>query len=320
MIHFEHPAMLIALAVVPPLGYLWWRTVKRVDRAAADSTGRTQHAANVRRGAARLAALCCLIVGLAGPCVVGGGAALPHTVPTVFVLDVSASMAAQDVVPDRITQGREAIERICDLLPGTRTALVAGAEDAAVVCPLTADRAAFLSILRQARAGWMSGYGTRIERGLDLAVQMLDRENCPGAIVLVSDGEDPGGVPERALTKLRKSGNVLHTLVVGTTQGVPVSELPIARGTEETGERTRARPQRMAEWAAAGGGAAWQADAQDASLPRQREEIVPAGQVMRAATDRGAALRLSTWCYLSAALLMLLDGLIPFDRRRPAER
>lgn len=310
---FQRPAALIGLAALPFLWLLWSRACRVVRRfqhlsggpASAAEPDRTSTAgANAARGALRLAALASLIVGLADPAAFAPGALSPASVPVVFVLDVSASMEARDVEPDRLAAAREAIAHLCSLVPAGRTALVALAQDAAVVCPLTADRAAFLDLLAQARTDWTGAGGTRLLPALRKARDLIIRDGGAGVVVLLSDGENHGESPHRILEQMRRDGIALHTVVVGSREGMKLEGRPAE------GVITRAQPEQMAAWAAGGGGRAWAVTPRGKSLPMQAEELVARGAVRAAALQAGAGRPLSPYLYLLAAILLIADRLL----------
>jgi Ca-activated chloride channel family protein len=311
-LHLQHPILLAGLALVPVLALLWRRAAGRARRAAralgtGDEADAPQH--NAVRGAMRIAALVALLVGLASPVALRRDALVPGLAPLVFVLDVSASMTAGDVEPDRLTAAREAVERLAVLADGARTALVAAAEDAAVVCPPTEDADAFLSLIGQARGDWMSARGTALLPALKAARRLIADDAGAGVVVLVSDGEDHGEPPDRLLGEMRREGIVVHTLVVGSREGVELAELPAA-GTAEEAPLTRARPERMAAWARAGGGRAWAVGPAERSLPVHTAEVLPTGALKRAAARQGVGTPLAPYLFVLAAALLVLEPML----------
>ena len=146
LLHFQRPGALFALALLPVLAVLWRAACRRAKRAAEAAGGAApSDGANAARGILRLAALAALITGLADPVIFAPGSVSSATPPVVFLLDVSASMAARDVAPDRLAAAKEAIRQACLLLPDARTALVATAGDAATRSSLRRRAAALLA-------------------------------------------------------------------------------------------------------------------------------------------------------------------------------
>jgi len=297
-VSFQSPTVLLGLGLVPLLWLAWGQAARQARRIGEHYGGPKSLSGNPLRGAARLLALVLLIAGTAGPGYLGAGVDARAGTPVVFVLDVSASMEARDAVPDRLAAGRAAVRDLCALVPDACAALVAGGEAAAVVCPPTDDRRAFLAILDQAAVGWMPA-GTCVAAGLEAALPLVEREG--GAVILVSDGEDHGPAPDEGLEALRRAGAVVHTVTVGTPVGARVDRATPAGGDPPL---SRARPQAMAEWARSGGGRAWTAPG---GLPARADLVVPPGLRWEAARRRGVLVDLSPWLYAGAALLAALS-------------
>jgi Mg-chelatase subunit ChlD len=316
ILRFQSPAVLAALVVLPILWLLWARACRRTEAARkvlSDGNGPPAgpRRADAWRGALRTAAIGALVVGLAGPSILSAGALSPARipqVPVVFVLDVSASMAATDVGPDRLACACEAVRRICSLLPGARTALVPVSEDATVACPPTADRDAFLQILAQMRTNWMGAGGTRLAEGIRQAHDLIARDTGAGVIMLMSDGEDAGDPLQPLLTQMRRKGTLTHTVTLGSAEGIALKAVPVGAPSGAP-VVTKAQPEQMAAWAAAGGGRAWAMTPAGSLLPTQAEEVVPRQVLLATAQRTGEALVLSPWFYLLAAALLLTDRL-----------
>ncbi|MGD2174372.1 MAG: VWA domain-containing protein [Candidatus Brocadiaceae bacterium] len=307
LLHWQRPALLLALPVVPLLALLWWIACGRARSALRALGGDARFGrVNALRGVLRIGALASLLLGLAAPALIGRGEVASRGVPLVFVLDVSDSMSAGDVAPDRLTRAREGVRRLCSLAPGATTGLVAAAGDAATVCPLTADRAAFLALLARAETNWFGRRGTRLLPALHRAGEMVRAEVENGVIVLVSDGEAHGEKLHGTLAALRGRGCVTHTLTVGTERG---GLLPATPFRDEV--TSRARPDRMARWARAGGGRAWRIDRAEVQLPRRSTELVPGQIAAAAARSAGAGVVLAPFLYAGAALLLVAERLLP---------
>ncbi len=301
----QRPVVLLALAAVPVLGVLWWRACHITNAAAQALWGRNHALVNAARGLLRAGALSALVVALAGPVLRSRLPAIQRAAPVVFVLDISASMEADDTLPSRLAVAKHAIRDVCERLPFAHTALVAAATDATVVCPITADRAAFLAILDSADTSWSSATGTDLVAGVRRAAELLVRDTAgAGVVVLVSDGECRTSLSEREILELRAAGAVLHTVVAGTARGIPLSRLPIATPNQQN--RTRARPQQMAHWAQVGAGRSWLAGQE----PPTARDLLPESVELSVAVARGQARPVSSWLYLSAAALLALDAVL----------
>ncbi|MBF0589775.1 MAG: VWA domain-containing protein [Magnetococcales bacterium] len=139
----------------------------------------------------------------------------------VLVLDLSRSMTAQDIRPNRLTRARHKIDDILQRRKEGRTALVVFAESAFTVTPLTRDSAAIRAQLAALEPDLMPTQGSRAAAGLEMAGELLKQSRTKaGEILLIADGVEPE--TEAAIQTLRKAGHRLSVLGVGTLAGAPI--------------------------------------------------------------------------------------------------
>lgn len=141
----------------------------------------------------------------------------------MLVMDVSGSMAATDLEPNRITAAKDAAREFLDSLPDRmRVGVVSFSDYARLVAPLTADKPAVDEALSNLRVAG----GTAMGDGLAVAVDQirLEREggrNVPATILLLSDGETNRGVPSAdAALAARELEVPVYSIGVGTEAGV----------------------------------------------------------------------------------------------------
>jgi Ca-activated chloride channel family protein len=144
----------------------------------------------------------------------------------VFVVDVSLSMLAEDLAPNRLERAKLAIMDSLPTLEGDRLALVAFAGSASVVCPLTRDSAFFawavdgLGPASAAEEGTMIGDAIR-----KVATDVFDpRERRTKDLVLISDGEDQGSFPAEAAAAAGQQGVRIFAVGLGSGAG---SRIPL---------------------------------------------------------------------------------------------
>ncbi|NJL54626.1 VWA domain-containing protein [bacterium] len=142
----------------------------------------------------------------------------------VFVLDVSASMDAQDVVPSRLERAKLAARQIIEARSGDAFAIVLFAGGAFVQLPLTSDVEAALTFLNAATSRSITQQGTALAAALELALRSFDeRLASQGAIITMSDGEDHTGDPLPAAQEAALRGIPIHTLGYGDSEnGAPI--------------------------------------------------------------------------------------------------
>lgn len=149
----------------------------------------------------------------------------PHRMSLMVVLDLSASMGAADVSPNRLSRARLELTDLLKRLHGERIGLVVFAGEAGMLLPPTDDKQVFAGNLAQANPDLFESPGTNLGAALTLAQQAMQSERHR-AVLLVSDGD---GMPEPALEAARKAANdlaqagiPLYVLGVGSEAGAPV--------------------------------------------------------------------------------------------------
>jgi Ca-activated chloride channel family protein len=145
----------------------------------------------------------------------------------VIAIDVSQSMAANDVGTSRLDAAKAIARRIIDEHPG-RVALVVFESGAEVVSPLTSDDEAVAALLESISPGELSQPGTDLGTGLNAALRLIDSDpGQKGDIVVISDGEDQGNRTEDVIRHLAARGVSVSTITLGSTSG---STIPRGEG------------------------------------------------------------------------------------------
>lgn len=146
----------------------------------------------------------------------------------VFVLDTSLSMATQDLQPNRLWVAQTLIRQMAQQLPGHRVALVQAEGDGVVMAPLTADAAILDLLLDAVQPGSLPTPGTELEPALRRAAGLFGGdEGTHRAMVVLSDGEDHGKGTEPIADELSGRGIIVHTVGVGTLEGMPLLPAPL---------------------------------------------------------------------------------------------
>ena len=143
----------------------------------------------------------------------------------VVAVDLSRSMLAEDVAPNRLERARLSILRLMEQLDGDRIGLVAFAADAFVQSPLTTDYAAAGMFLQAMDPDLMPIQGTDLGEALRVSLDALDQgARDSRVIVLVTDGEDHEGTFSEQLQRAREGNVELYVVGIGSTNGVPIPE------------------------------------------------------------------------------------------------
>lgn len=141
-------------------------------------------------------------------------------VSVLFVLDVSTSMTAEDVLPNRLERAKLDAQAVLDARVGDAFGLILFAGDAFVQFPLTVDSVAASAFLRAATTDAFSRQGTATEQALRLALATLpSAAAAPSVIVLLTDGETHEGDPVAAAQEAAARGVTVHVIGYGTPDG-----------------------------------------------------------------------------------------------------
>ena len=173
--------------------------------------------------------LCCLVLGLVNPKI---GTKLETVkrqgVDIVFAVDVSKSMLAEDIAPNRLEKAKRLVSEIINQLASDRIGIIAYAGQAYPQLPITTDYGAAKMFLQSMNTNMLSSQGTAIDAAIELASTYYnDEEQTNRVLFIVSDGEDHSeGNATEAVELAADAGIQVYTIGVGKTKGVPI---PIKR-------------------------------------------------------------------------------------------
>jgi Ca-activated chloride channel family protein len=265
LLHFLHPLWLLALPALWGLAF-WMGWHKQADGAwpqviDAQLLPALRLQSDNRGGSPwplLVLAWTLAVVALAGP-------AWQHTQSQafhsrsgwVFLLDLSPTMAATDIAPDRATRARYALNDLLDAAQDARVALIAFAGEAHTVTPLTDDVATVRALLPPLAPNLMPETGDAGAPALQNAEQLLHAAGIVhGDVILLSDGVDDAAAAFAQAQRLHQQGHRLHVIGIGTVQGAP---LPDGHGgflqdSQDRTRLTRLRSDQLRRLAELGGG------------------------------------------------------------------
>ncbi|GGG91844.1 BatB protein [Polaribacter pacificus] len=144
-------------------------------------------------------------------------------VDVVFALDVSKSMLAEDIAPNRLEKAKQIISKIIDKLGSDRVGIIIYAGNAYPLLPITTDHAAASMFLQNAGPNMVSSQGTAINEALTLAKTYYNNdEQTNRFLIIISDGEDHQDETSKVAQSMSKEGIKIFTIGVGTEQGGPI--------------------------------------------------------------------------------------------------
>ena len=149
-------------------------------------------------------------------------------VDLVFAIDVSKSMLAEDIAPNRLEKAKRLAGELINQLVSDRVGIIAYASSAIPHLPITTDYAAARLFLSSLDTNMISSQGTAISAAMRLAETYFDDENQTNRVVcIISDGEDHGDDALVAASRAAQLGVTFFTVVVGTEKGAVI---PITKG------------------------------------------------------------------------------------------
>jgi len=242
MIHFEHIEYLWLLLAVPLLALVWafyqWRSRRRLEQWADKGMfprllPDEKRWRPIAKLTLTLLGLALLIVALANPqfgTKIEKGKRAGSDI--AICLDVSNSMMAEDIQPNRLERSKRVISTLLSSLTGDRVSLIVFAGTSYIQMPLTNDYSATKLFLDQVSCDMIASQGTAIGDAIDKAMQTFgygdpDREwvsNKGRTIIVISDGENHEDDAIDAARNARKQGVSVSTIGMGLPTGTPIPE------------------------------------------------------------------------------------------------
>lgn len=242
MFRIANPEYLFALLVIPALiAFFWYSRIQRRKALALFgqkdilsvlmpnvSTGRP-----VFKFMVLLLALTCIIIGIARP---QFGSKLKTEkrkgIELIIALDVSNSMMAEDIQPNRLERAKRAISQLVDKLSNDKIGLIVFAGDAYTQLPITADYVSAKLFLSSISPQMVPTQGTAIGAAIELGVKSFSPQFTGSkAMIIITDGENHEDDAIGAATAAAKDGIVVYTLGMGLPQGGPIPDFSNGRKT-----------------------------------------------------------------------------------------
>ncbi len=233
MMRFENEAMLWGLVLLPVLVGVFW-LVRRWKRRALKSFGDERLVKRIMPEVAfsrpgwkfslLLLGIAGLVIGLANP-QIGTVAEEGQRKGSdlMILLDVSNSMMAGDLPPNRLENAKRAISQLIDQLRSDRIGIIIFAGEAYVQLPITTDYAAAKLFLNNISTSIVPTQGTAIGAAVGMAMKSFDLVNGTSkAMIVMTDGENHEDDAVSAAKEAYAKGVVLHVIGLGSTEGAPV--------------------------------------------------------------------------------------------------
>ncbi|MDO6515953.1 VWA domain-containing protein [Zobellia uliginosa] len=150
-------------------------------------------------------------------------------VDVVFAVDVSKSMLAEDIAPNRLEKAKRLVSEIINQLASDRIGIIAYAGQAFPQLPITTDYGAAKMFLQSMNTDMLTSQGTAINEAIELATTFYnDEEQTNRVLFIISDGEDhsEGNTKDAVEKAVEEEGIRIFTIGVGKAKGAPI---PIKR-------------------------------------------------------------------------------------------
>ena len=331
MYKIEEPIYFYLLAIIPAmivvfLLVLWWK--KRTQRKFSNLSLLKKLAPNSSTFKSTLKLIMLLlgitflVISLVNPKM---GSKLKtikrEGVDIVFALDVSKSMLAEDIAPNRLEKAKQIISKIVDNLGSDRVGIIVYAGNAYPLLPITTDHAAANMFLQNANPDMVSSQGTAINEALDLAKTYYnDDEQTNRFLVIISDGEDHQEETKQMAQDLANKGIKIYTVGVGTEKGAPipmrVGNSMIGYKKDNKGETviTQRKPEILEGIADAANGTYIDGNVTEKPV-KEISDIIATAQKSEFETKQFSDYKDQFQWFLGIALLVLLLDIFLFDKK-----
>lgn len=230
---FQYNWILFLLGIVPFLILIWlsfvyWR--KKQIKKIGDPTLVSQQLRSYSNGNARfkgilaLIALALIITAAANLQKPGKNADLKRKgIDVMIALDLSKSMLAADIKPNRLEKARQFIYKMIDAMPNDRIGFVVFAGHSYLQMPLTTDHAAARLYVQNADPDLIPTQGTVISEALKMCYNGFNsKERRYKSIILITDGEDHDAEAVSLIPSLNDAGIMVNTVGIGSPDGAPI--------------------------------------------------------------------------------------------------
>jgi Ca-activated chloride channel family protein len=246
VIKFAHPEHFVYFLAIVPLAavfwYAWFRKRHALRRYGSDATvlrmipGRSRVKFWLRSGLL-LVASASFVLASANPQIGTKFEEVKRSgIDLIVAVDVSASMLAEDIKPNRMEAAKREIANLINDLKGDRIGIIVFAGDAYSQLPLTTDYNAALLLSDVIAVGIAPRPGTAIGSAIELARKSFAKnEGKYKALVIITDGENHEDDPVASARDAEKEGVVIHTIGMGLPEGAPI---PIVENGQTVGFKT----------------------------------------------------------------------------------
>lgn len=235
-------------------------------------------------------------------------------IETVIALDISNSMLAEDISPNRLEKAKNMISKLIDKFENDKVGLIVFAGDAFVQLPITNDFISAKMFLESITPELISRQGTDIGAAISLATKSFTpNEEVGKAVIVITDGENHEGGAEEAAKNASEKGIAVYIMGIGTPEGAPI---PTGKANEFRKDRdgnvvmTKLNEEMSSSIARAGNGAYIRVDNTNSAqklLEKEIDKLAKADLSTEVYSEYNEQFEFVTWIVL---ILLVIDILI----------
>ena len=233
MFQFQHIEFLLALVVIPGLIFLFFWVIRWKKKSIQKIGDPKLVVELIKNYSPQKFAIKFIVATLAFATIVIAAANLRQKkamdevnrkgVDIMIAMDVSKSMLAEDISPNRLERAKQLVTRLVDNLDNDRIGIVLFAGRAYVQMPLTADHAAAKLYMQNASPESVPAQGTVIAEALKISNTAFNSKDRKfKSIILISDGEDHDPDALNTAQSLAQNGVMINAVGIGSGEGVPI--------------------------------------------------------------------------------------------------
>ncbi len=331
---FDYPWLLFLLLLALPIALLWRRSVqnreeriRRFSESAFTEKLLLGNNPTLRRWHFILffSAIILLIFALSGPQIAGGKEKMKTTgIDIMVVLDVSNSMRANDIQPNRIERAKLALGQMISKMGSDRLGIVVFAGQAYTCLPLSDDHAAAEMVLQTVSPEMVPIQGTAIGTAIDNAVLSFTNsdKNRGKAIILISDGENHEDNASDAASRAAEKGVIVCSIGIGSPDGSFIPEFD-ATGKSTGNKRdvegkeiiSKLDEQTLKDVATEGRGIYVRASNADLGIGKIYSMLQGLNKTTKESWQYTSFTPIFRWLLLSSLALFMIEALLPEGKR-----
>lgn len=329
---FEESTYLYWLLVLPfmvagLLWYLHWQKSKRdafaKSKLLKKITGKDFDKKTTIRNSIYIICVLLLILALANP-KYGKATEIVKSkgIEVIFALDISKSMLAEDVAPNRLEKSKQIVSQIINNLHGDKVGLVVYSGSAFNVMPVTTDYNVAKMFVKNSNPNMISEQGTAIDQAIEIASQSFSKKTSANKVIVIfSDGEDHSENAESAAEEANKNKIKIITVGVGTDKGssIPLREDGIVAGFQRDKDNNVVISKRNAtvlKSIAKVTGQSYIDGNSSRSVINQVSNQLDSFQKTDGQTARTTGMNATFYWFLAIATLLLLIDFLVLDRKK----